>query len=180
MEYLDIINEDGSPTGETAPRKKAHQNGLWHLCIHVWIVNSKGEILIQKRSMEKLTWPGLWDLSVAGHVIAGENAINTAITECHEEIGIKIEEKQLKFLFDIKYNEELHDGKFRRREFIKVFLVNLDIKIDKLKLQEEEVDEVKLIHYKDLEREVKINADKFIPREQEHTSLFKLLHERYD
>lgn len=179
MEYLDIINEDGSAAGKIAPRKEAHQTGLWHLCIHVWIINSKGEILIQKRSMEKLTWPGLWDLSVAGHVVAGENAISTAITECQEEVGIKIEEKQLEFLFNIKYNEELHDGQFRRREFIKVFLVNLDLEIDKLKLQEEEVDEVRLIHYKDLEKEVKINADKFIPRENEHAALFKLLDERY-
>lgn len=178
MEYLDIINEDGSPTGETAQRKDAHKRGLWHLCIHVWIINSKGEILIQKRSMEKITWPGMWDLSVAGHVVAGDNAINTAITECQEEIGIKIEEKELEFLFDIKYNEELEDGYFRRREFIKVFLVNLDIEIDKLKLQKEEVDEIKLIYYKDLEREIKINTDKFIPREKEYIAIFKLLKKR--
>jgi len=179
MEFLDIINEDGSPTGKIATRKEIHETGLWHLCIHIWMINSKGEILIQKRSMEKVTWPGLWDLSVAGHVTAEENAINTAITECWEEIGVKIEEKQLEFLFNIKYNEELHEGQFRRREFIKVFLVKLDIEINKLKLQEDEVDEVRLIHYKDLEKEVKINSDEFIPREQEYAAIFKLLHERY-
>ncbi|MCX6780111.1 MAG: NUDIX domain-containing protein, partial [Candidatus Magasanikbacteria bacterium] len=142
MEYLEIINEDGSSTGETVSRKDAHKKGLWHLCIHLWIINSKHEILIQKRSALKELHPGLWDLSVAG-----DDAVTAVKKECFEEIGINIDEQKLEHLFDIKYTGELNNGKFIKREFTKIFLINLDVDLNQLKLQKEEVDAVKLINY---------------------------------
>ena len=66
METLDIVDENGIPTGETIPRETAHREGILHRTAHVWVVrpSEKGyDILLQKRSMEKESFPGLYDTS---------------------------------------------------------------------------------------------------------------------
>ena len=62
MEYLDIVNENGLPTGEIVSRDAAHREGLRHRTAHVWVVRKSDvgyDILLQKRSMEKESFPGL-------------------------------------------------------------------------------------------------------------------------
>ena len=99
MEMLDIYNEDGSAAGYQATRTAAHQIGLWHKTVHVWIRNRNGEILLQKRSMSKEVFPGCWDVSCAGHVDSGESAVEAAIRELHEELGISAAQNELLYLF---------------------------------------------------------------------------------
>ena len=68
MEYLDIVDEDGTPTGETVSRSKAHSEGILHRTAHVWVIRPSDQgydILLQKRSMEKESFPGLYDTSSA-------------------------------------------------------------------------------------------------------------------
>ena len=65
MEYLDIVDRDGNPTGETVSRETAHRDGIRHRTAHVWIVRRTGngwEILLQKRSMEKESFPGYYEV----------------------------------------------------------------------------------------------------------------------
>ena len=71
MEYIDILDENGIPTGETATRKEVHEKGLWHRAVLCVIVDNKNRILIQQRSANKEKYPNKWDLSVAGHVSSG-------------------------------------------------------------------------------------------------------------
>ncbi len=72
VEMFDVLDKNGNKTGDVKTKKELHENGLWHSAVHVWIYNSKGEILLQKRSMKVTNWPGRWDISVAGHIPAGE------------------------------------------------------------------------------------------------------------
>ena len=74
MEILDICDEQGRPTGMTVDRAAAHRDGVLHRTAHVWIVRERGgktQILLQKRSMDKESFPGLYDTSSAGHIPAG-------------------------------------------------------------------------------------------------------------
>ncbi|WP_331496835.1 hypothetical protein [Roseburia hominis] len=74
MELLDIVDEKGNPTGETVPREVAHREGIRHRTAHVWIFRRRGgvvQILLQKRSDNKDSDPGCYDISSAGHILRG-------------------------------------------------------------------------------------------------------------
>jgi len=109
MEEFDVITEKGEFTSEVVPREQVHSQGLWHKSVHVWIVNSKGELLIQKRAAEKDSHPNEWDISVGGHISAGEDPISTARKEAREELGIDLSRNELKKLFTYK-NQSVQQG----------------------------------------------------------------------
>ena len=78
MEWLDVVDEKGNPTGERVERKEAHRRGIRHRTSHVWILREQeGEVqvLLQKRSQGKDSHPGCYDISSAGHIPAGEEWI---------------------------------------------------------------------------------------------------------
>ncbi len=94
-ERVDILDEQGKPTGESCLKSEAHRNGLLHPTIHVWLYTPDGRVLIQQRGENKATHPLLWDVSVAGHVSAGEEVITAAIREVEEEVGLTISESTI-------------------------------------------------------------------------------------
>ena len=74
MEILDVVDETGAPTGETVERAEAHREGVRHRTAHVWIArnrNGRIQLLLQKRCMQKDSFPGCYDISSAGHIPAG-------------------------------------------------------------------------------------------------------------
>ena len=77
MEFLDIRDKNGNPTGEVKERSLVHADGDIHGTSHVWIVrkNEKGsyDLLLQKRSENKDAFPGCYDISSAGHLPAGQD-----------------------------------------------------------------------------------------------------------
>jgi len=88
-EHLDVVNESGE-TIDTLTRSEIHGNPeLLHMVVHVLVFNAKGELLLQKRSMDKDVAPGRWDTSVGGHVNAGEGLADAVMRETEEELGIK-------------------------------------------------------------------------------------------
>ena len=73
-EMLDIVDENGVPTGQSVPRTTAHAEGLRHRTSHVWIVrrkNGRVQVLLQMRCAAKDSYPGCYDISSAGHIPAG-------------------------------------------------------------------------------------------------------------
>ncbi|UOB17192.1 NUDIX hydrolase [Abyssalbus ytuae] len=143
-EYIDILDSSGKPTGETALKSVAHQKGLFHPTIHVWFYTKNGKLLIQKRAFTKDTFPGLWDVSVAGHIGAGEEIVQSAIREVKEEIGLNIEETNLTKIGVYK-NIHKHKDNLTDCEFNHIFIAELKTPLQKLKIQESEVEEIKLI-----------------------------------
>ena len=64
-EYLDIVDENGNPTGEIIDRTTAHQKGIRHRTAHVWLLRHKNgriQILLQKRCAAKSSYPGCYDI----------------------------------------------------------------------------------------------------------------------
>jgi len=87
-EQLDVVNDNGDIIG-TLPRSKIHGDpSLLHMVVHVLVFNTKSELLLQKRSMDKDVAPGKWDTSVGGHVNAGELIMDAVMREMEEELGI--------------------------------------------------------------------------------------------
>ncbi|MFC1721446.1 NUDIX domain-containing protein [Patescibacteria group bacterium] len=178
MEKFDIIDKEGNKTGEYIPRERVHREGLWHKSVHVWIINDKDELLIQKRAPEKDSHPNEWDISTAGHISSGETPISTAISEAKEELGIDITENELKKLFTHKNQSIQHGGKFINNEFTDVYLVRKNVDVQKLKLQPEEVSEVKLVHYKDLQKIISDKTPGYVLHDDEYRRLFEILDKR--
>lgn len=144
-EYLDILNEDGLPTGETRPRKEVHKLGLWHRAILVIILDKNNKILIQQRSANKEKYPNKWDLSVAGHVPAGIDSLNAAYIEIMEEIGIQIP-IDIK-LSDFKYITSFRDRRkvsddFIENQYYDLYALKLNISLSEVNIQLEEVQSV--------------------------------------
>jgi isopentenyldiphosphate isomerase len=93
-DLLQLVDEDDNDVG-TAPRSQVHSLGWKHRSVHVAVTDGKGRLLLQKRSRFKDTSPGLWDISVGGHLDAGEGYLTAALRECSEEIGVRVTSEDL-------------------------------------------------------------------------------------
>jgi isopentenyldiphosphate isomerase len=60
QELLDIVDEDNKLLGIKKSKVEAHEKGLWHRNAHIWIYNSKGEVLLQLRAKDKIFLPNMW------------------------------------------------------------------------------------------------------------------------
>ena len=147
MEYIDIVDEQGNPTGEKVERSIAHSQGIRHRTAHIWIVrkvNGRYQVLMQKRAMNKDSFPGRYDTSSAGHIQAGDEPEESAIRELHEELGIKASVDDLQFVdtFVIQYEKEFYGKMFKDSEIAFVYVYTKPVNIDELTLQKEELDGV--------------------------------------
>jgi len=147
MEIFDIVDETGRPTGQTVSRTQAHAEGIRHRTAHIWIVKKEAGrcyVLLQKRAMDKDSFPGCFDTSSSGHIQAGDEPLESALRELQEELGIVAEEADLKpaGTFDIRYEKEFYGKLFRDCEVAYVFLYDKPVDIAELTLQKEEVDGV--------------------------------------
>jgi isopentenyldiphosphate isomerase len=152
-ELIDILDEHGKPTGETIVKSRAHAQGLFHPTVHVWLYNKAGEVLLQKRSASKDTYPGLWDVSVAGHVGAGEAIEVAALRETEEEIGLRLPSGALEKIGVFK-SVQRHHAQLLDCEYHHTFLCELTVDQERLSKQESEVEALLLIFLAHLERDL--------------------------
>ena len=145
MEIFDIVDEYGNPVGETVERGIAHAEGIRHRAAHIWIArkaNDKWQVLLQRRSQNKDSFPGRYDTSSAGHIQAGDEPLESAIRELKEELGITAEPEDLKFAgtFNIKFEKEFHNKLFKDNEIAFVYMYLNEIDIEDITVQEEELE----------------------------------------
>jgi isopentenyl-diphosphate Delta-isomerase len=155
---IDILNEDGSKTGETAHIEDIHVEGHWHKSAHLWIFNCKNQILLQKRSSKMINRPGLWHISASGHVDSGEESLSSIIREAREEIGINVTPQELRHLKQFRDDDVDYCRGKMNKEFVDVYLLIKDVNIDDLVLDYEEVSEVKFVDLNDFDNMV-MNRD---------------------
>lgn len=151
-ELIDVLTADGAPTGARKEKSGVHRDGDWHRAAHVWIVTPAKLVLLQRRALIKENWPGLWDLSVAGHVSAGESAIDAALRETREEIGLELHPDELIPLGTVREQWVLNGGAYVDNEIHEIFVVRRDINLAALRLDPDEVAEVALAEPGDLGR----------------------------
>ncbi|MFA4846238.1 MAG: NUDIX domain-containing protein [Patescibacteria group bacterium] len=178
MEYFDVLTEDGTATGESLPREEVHNRGLWHGSVQAWVMNSDHQFLLQQRAHTKKTDPGLWDVSICGHIASGDDAIDAAIREANEELGLKLDRNQFEHLFlYVHHNEHpLTNGSIRHERLITpTYLVRAEVNLDKLKLEPTEVAAVRWIGLAELNVAVSIPPHDFAIRPDEWVQLLPLL-----
>lgn len=93
VELIDIVDKHNNIIGQSS-RADAHKNNLMHRATHVF-VQHRNYIFLQLRAADKAQFPNLWDISAAGHVIAGDSYSQTAIKELKEELDITVDTIQL-------------------------------------------------------------------------------------
>lgn len=113
-EIWDLYTKYREKTGKEHIRGEKIPEECYHLVVHVWIRNDKGEYLISQRSADRPTNPLLWEC-VGGSVIKGESSIEGAIREAKEEVGLDLEQEAGKLLFskirgsDMKYECKVYN-----------------------------------------------------------------------
>lgn len=132
MEKWELLDADGHPTGKIITRGEPLLAGQYHLVEHIWIVDSKGRILLQRRADHLRLMAGMW-AATGGSAIAGEDSESAARRELFEELGIRTAAGEL-----------VYGGRMRRRNsFTDIWLLYRDIDPATLRLQQEEVAEVR-------------------------------------
>lgn len=171
MERFDICDENGMPTGETIERSEAHERGIRHRTVHIWVVrevDGRYEVLLQKRAQNKDSFPGRFDTSSAGHIQAGDEPLESALRELSEELGIIATAQDLSYAgdFRIKYEKPFHGKMFRDNEVTFVYVYNKPVFIEKLAIQKEELDCVEWFEFNTVYEACRARNQKFcVPME---------------
>jgi isopentenyldiphosphate isomerase len=147
-EYFDVYNEQGFPTGEIVSRSEAHEKGILHGAVHIYVYRKKDgkvQILLQKRADNKDSFPSCWDTSCAGHVSAGDSFDFTVKKELSEELGIKVSDGDVRHLFTkiVTKNNVFHGKPFNDHEIYKVYALEYDVPSEDIIFQEEEISAVR-------------------------------------
>lgn len=153
-EMFVVVDKNDNVIGK-ATRKECHTDKkIIHRAIYVTMIKGK-EMLLQRRSMKKDFGPGALDFSVGGHVSHGETYEQAALRETEEELGIKIQESELKkigkFYFKADYETEIN----------MIFGVYTNIDIKNFNFNKDEISEVIYVDIEDVKRMVKNNKKQF-------------------
>ena len=183
MEYFDICDENGRPLGETVSRAEAHRRGIRHRTAHIWIirlVQGRYEVLLQQRSLQKDSFPGLFDTSSAGHVPAGQEPLPSALRELKEELGLAAEPEDLQYIgkFHIQYEKVFHEALFRDNEVAWVYVYEKPVQADMLVLQASEVASVRWFDMMEVRQEIERTRERFCVPKASLDLLARWLRER--
>ena len=166
MEYFDELNENGEKTGRRVERGFAHENGILHATSQIYIYRyHKGrlEILLQKRSPDKDSYPGKLDISCAGHVPSGMDYDSNALKELSEELGITADISILKRIgvFRTSKKAEFYGKKFHDEQLSAVYISELYLDASEIKFQKEEISAVLWMSADEIVRRLDLNDDAF-------------------
>ncbi len=151
-EILEVVDHNDRVIGKES-RSTIHKRGLMHRSAQVLLFNTVGEFFLQKRSMNKDEFPGLWDSSAAGHLNPGESYHQCALRELNEELGIQHQGK-LTQLF--KFPASKDTG----YEYCTVFLCVSDAPVT---LQPAEVDEGTWLSPEEMDHWVAVSRSELTP-----------------
>lgn len=99
------------------PRAEVHAKKLLHRAVHAIFFNARGDLLLQKRSMLKDRFPGIYTTSCSGHVDSGEDYETALVRECSEELGVRTKISDYKYIGKISPCEETDC------EFVKIYTI---------------------------------------------------------
>lgn len=160
MELFDLYTAEREKTGKTMVRGEPTPEGYYRLVVHVCIFDGEGRMLIQQRQPFKKGWSNLWDVSVGGCAVAGDSSRAAAERETREELGLSVDLSNERPSVTIHWENGFDD----------YYLLTLPVDLNRLNLQDEEVQAVRWADREEVLR--MIDDGRFIPYEK---SLIELL-----
>lgn len=154
MELFDIRTPEGQVTGRVKEREQVHRDGDIHGTSHVWLVRRKPsgwEVLLQKRSEEKDSFPGCYDISSAGHLPAGSDFLESALRELKEELGVEAEPEEMEFvgMHDAVVQTAFHGKPWNNHELSAIYVLYRDLEPEQFTIQKSELSAVLWANYKE-------------------------------
>jgi len=141
MQEYEVLDEAGHKTGQILSSHDVHSQELWHEVANVWIVNSKGEVLLQLRSPKVELCPNVWAVAVGTHVRPGEDPVAAAQRGLQTELGLTVLPDELQHLFNIQAANPMHDGR-THKVLGHVFLLHRDLDRDTLHFDKEKISDL--------------------------------------
>ena len=178
-EYFDILDENGNKTGKTKLRSEVHRDGDWHKAVHIWIINNKGDILLQRRCAMKDSNPNMLDISSAGHLTAGDDSLDGAIRELKEELDLDVKPDELQFIKTLKRSSK-YTTTFINNEFDDLYILRINKTIDEMNFLKEEISEIFYVSYKEFKNMVRNRQPDLLRHDEEFEIIFNLFDEEFD
>ncbi len=172
-EIFDILDENGNFLNLQEEREEVHSKGLWHRAVVVFLVNSKNQVLLQRRSPLKKKWPNMLDVSAGGHSNAGEFGYETAIRETYEELGVKVKKEDITFIGCTK--NSFIKGDIKDNMFNEYYVANANLDVTLLNLQTEEVCEAKFVTFDELKKMMDDGYKELTPKVEAYEFLFRYM-----
>lgn len=172
-EYFDVLDENGNYTGKILSREEVHKTGAWHKSIHIFIINDKKQLLMQRRAKNKKRGANKLDISCTGHLTAGDTSKEGALRELDEELGIKVKEEELIFCCTVKRSYKKDD--YIDNEFNDIYFLNKQVQIDKMKYQKEEISEILYVDIEKLQKLVNEKDESIVEYEFGYPLLFAVV-----
>lgn len=153
MQHVILVDEQDNETG-VMDKMEAHRKGLLHRAFSVFLFNSRGEILLQRRAASKYHSPGLWTNACCSHPMPGESLQDAVERRLREELGIYTPTKRV---FDFIYHAQLDYG-LTEHELDHVFIGEIE---EISAINPEEADAVKFVDFETIEAEIKAHPYRF-------------------
>lgn len=145
-ELIDVLTASGLRTGEVLSRSEVHRLGKYHRAVHLYIFNNRDEVLLQRRSMSVDHYPGMFGISVTGHIAAGESSSDAMRREVNEEIGVDAHSLRMDFQFSF-FQEAVLSETYVDRQFNDVYVARFDLDPAAVRLDPREVVEIKYVSF---------------------------------
>lgn len=153
---IDVLNSKGEFVGEVKTRKEIHEAGLWHRISYGFIFDGSNNVLLQKRANSKIS-AGKWDKTIGGHVETGESCYRTLLRKAKEEIGIVLDPSEIEH-FGCAISD-FSEGAINCHIFVEGYIIRKNINIDSLKINKNEIEELKWFKKEEILEMIK-NKDK--------------------
>ncbi len=163
-EYVILVDEQDHQVG-TMEKIEAHEKALLHRAFSVFVFNSKGELMLQQRALEKYHSPGLWTNTCCSHQREGETTLEAAHRRLQEEMGFDTElEEKFAFIYKAPFDNGLTE-----HEYDHVLVGSYD---QEPILNPKEAASWKWIALGDVKKDIDINPDNYTP-------WFKIIFQKY-
>lgn len=153
MEQVILVNESDHQIG-VMEKMEAHEKAILHRAFSVFLFNSKGEMMLQRRALTKYHSAGLWTNACCSHPRPGETALEAAQRRTMEELGIQ---PQIQHIFSFMYKAAFDNG-LTEHEFDHVFIGQWN---DDVHLNPEEVAEIRYLTIEEIRSDVQENPDQY-------------------
>lgn len=134
----EVLDDQGHKTGQLLDINTIHVNQLWHEVVNVWIINTRGEILMQLRGPGVDLSPNVWDVTIGTHLHPEETPTTAALRCLHDGLGLVFAVDDLKHLFNTQAANPLPEG-INHNVFGHVFMIHRDIDITSLTFDQQKI-----------------------------------------